>query len=213
MGCDGSKNVQDTKAKPAAAASGDRTVVGTHLNTYEDLKNWPQFPDDIHSLVSQALTKEVWDEYAEKSDAKGVPFKQMVFSGCKNPKSHIGAYAGSMDSYSTFNKLFDDIISKYHGHKPEDKHVSCMDSSQLVCPPFAEDEAKYILSTRIRVGRNLAEFPLGPGITKEDRLKVLDNVTRALETLDGDLKGKVHTIEGMTEEFREELIKEHVLFL
>ena len=26
-----------------------------------------------------------------------------------------------------------------------------------------------IRSTRIRVGRNLADFPLGPGITKEQR--------------------------------------------
>jgi len=41
-----------------------------------------------------------------------------------------------------------------------------MDFTQLKCPPFTEDEAAMILSTRIRVGRNLADFPLGPGVSK-----------------------------------------------
>ena len=44
-----------------------------------------------------------------------------------------------------------------------------MDHTKLQCPPFPADEAAMIKSTRIRVGRNLAEFPLGPGITKEQR--------------------------------------------
>jgi len=44
-----------------------------------------------------------------------------------------------------------------------------MDYTQLNCPPFTSDEAAMILSTRIRVGRNLADVPLGPGITKEQR--------------------------------------------
>ena len=42
-----------------------------------------------------------------------------------------------------------------------------MDYTKLVCPPFSEEDAKMIKSTRIRIGRNLAKFPLGPGITKE----------------------------------------------
>jgi hypothetical protein len=42
-----------------------------------------------------------------------------------------------------------------------------MDYSKLIAPPFPEDEAKMIKSTRIRVGRNLADFPLGPGLSKE----------------------------------------------
>jgi hypothetical protein len=42
-----------------------------------------------------------------------------------------------------------------------------MESSKLNAPPLPEDEAKLIISTRIRVGRNLADYPLGPGITNE----------------------------------------------
>ena len=44
-----------------------------------------------------------------------------------------------------------------------------MDHTQLECPPFSEEDAAMIVSTRIRVGRNLAEFPLGPGISKTQR--------------------------------------------
>jgi len=42
-----------------------------------------------------------------------------------------------------------------------------MNFEELECPPFSDDDASMIISTRIRVGRNLADFPLGPGITKE----------------------------------------------
>ena len=42
-----------------------------------------------------------------------------------------------------------------------------MDFTKLDCPPFNAEDSAMILSTRIRVGRNLADFPLGPGISKE----------------------------------------------
>lgn len=47
-----------------------------------------------------------------------------------------------------------------------------MDASKLKCPPLPPEEAILIRSTRIRVGRNLAEFPLGPGITNEQRKQI-----------------------------------------
>jgi hypothetical protein len=42
-----------------------------------------------------------------------------------------------------------------------------MDYTKLHCPPFEPNEAQFIKSTRIRVGRNLADYPLGPGLSKE----------------------------------------------
>jgi len=47
-----------------------------------------------------------------------------------------------------------------------------MDYKKLDCPRFPEDEDKMINSTRIRVGRNLADYPLGTGISKEQRVEV-----------------------------------------
>ena len=140
---------------------------GSHLKSYKDLTSFPEFPPGTKSSVARFMTKEVFDEYKGKKDAAGVPFEVMVFSGVKNVDSGIGVYAGSHDSYTTFGKLFDPVIEDYHKHGKADKHVSNMDYTQLNCPPFTEEEAAMIVSTRIRVGRNLANYPLGPGISKD----------------------------------------------
>jgi len=42
-----------------------------------------------------------------------------------------------------------------------------MTSDGIENSEFSEEDAKMINSTRIRVGRNLADYPLGPGVTKE----------------------------------------------
>jgi hypothetical protein len=118
------------------------------------------------------LTRDVWNKYHDKVDAAGVSFKVCVLSGCQNTDSGIGVYAGSPDSYNTFSQLFNPIIEEYHKIKIDDGHVSNMDHTQLNCPPFSEEDANMIKSTRIRVGRNLAAFPLGPGLTKEQRNEI-----------------------------------------
>ena len=141
--------------------------------------HWPQFPEGTKSLVSKYLTKDIWDKYHDKVDASGVSFKACIFSGCKNLDSGIGVYAGSEDSYTAFKEFFDKIIMDYHGHSPFDKHVSNMDATQLNCPPFSAQEAALIKSTRIRVGRNLKNFPLGPGISKDERDQVMQAVVDA----------------------------------
>jgi hypothetical protein len=47
-----------------------------------------------------------------------------------------------------------------------------MDYTKLNAPPFKKSEAKFIKSTRIRVGRNLAGYPLGPGLRKVQRKEI-----------------------------------------
>jgi creatine kinase/arginine kinase len=135
----------------------------------EDLIGFPIFPEGTKSLLHKYLTKEIWSELKDKKDKVGFTFKQAIFSGCKNTDSGIGVYAGSHESYHDFEHLFDKIILEYHGHKKEAVHHSDMDFSKLNTPPFSKKEAKLIKSTRIRVGRNLADYPLGPGLTKEQR--------------------------------------------
>ena len=74
-----------------------------------------------------------------------------------------------------------------------------MDASQLECPPFSDEEAAMIKSTRIRVGRNLANFPLGPGISNEQRDQVMQHVVAACNNFTGDLAGTFYPLEGMDE--------------
>jgi len=42
-----------------------------------------------------------------------------------------------------------------------------MDAKKLKCPKLPKDEDAMINSTRVRVARNMADFPLGPGVTRE----------------------------------------------
>jgi len=42
-----------------------------------------------------------------------------------------------------------------------------MSSAGLRNSDFSEEDSAMVNSTRIRVGRNLAAFPLGPGVSKE----------------------------------------------
>jgi len=50
-----------------------------------------------------------------------------------------------------------------------EEHVAENPNVTLNAPDFPPEEAAMIISTRIRVGRNLANFPLGPGINDEER--------------------------------------------
>lgn len=87
-----------------------------------------------------------------------------------------------------------------------------MDYTKLDCPKFPKDEDSMINSTRIRVGRNLAEYPLGPAVTKEERLEIEDKVTKALSNFKGDLKGKYYSLGKMSASEKKELIEDHFLF-
>ena len=188
-GCNSASGVDSPghKASIAAFKSADELV---DFDTF--------FPaGKTSSSLSKNLTKEIWEEYKDKADASGVSFKICIFSGVKNLDSGIGAYAGSHDSYTTFNKLFDKIISDYHKHGPSDQHVSDMNSEGLTNADFTEEDAAMVKSTRIRVGRNLKGFPLGPGVTDEQRNEIMAKVTTAAESFEGDLAGTFYPLKGM----------------
>lgn len=92
-------------------------------------------------------------------------------------------------------------------------HQAESPSVKLNAPDFPPEEAALIKSTRIRVGRNLAGFPLGPGLyTSDQRAAVESKVTTALQKFDGELKGKYYSLSSMTEADRKQLIEDHFLF-
>lgn len=204
MGKCGSKDgVSDASKKAPKSA----------FTSAEELKDFETFfTPETKSELSKCMTKEIWEEYKDKSCAAGVTFKTCVFSGIANQDSGIGLYAGSHDSYTTFNKLFDKVVQNYHKHAPDAKHVSDMTSDGIENAEFSEEDAKMIKSTRIRVGRNLADFPLGPGVTKEQRLEIMRLVTEATATFEGDLKGTFYSLETMSEADQKQLVEDHFLF-
>lgn len=87
-----------------------------------------------------------------------------------------------------------------------------MDYTKLNCPKFPADEDAMINSTRIRVGRNFAEYPLGSNVTREQRKEIETKIVTALSKFTGDLKGKYYSLETMTPQDKKNLIDDHFLF-
>jgi len=87
-----------------------------------------------------------------------------------------------------------------------------MTSEGITNAEFSEEDGAMIVSSRIRVGRNMDGFPLGPGITKEQRLEVMEKAVEACNTFEGDLEGKFYPLDGMSKEDQNQLIADHILF-
>lgn len=204
--------LRNVKESAAPQAGGD-VQVGPHLKTADDLTGFPVFPNGTKSLLCKHLTRDIYNDLTSKKDKFGFDFKNAIFSGCKNVDSGIGVYAGSHDSYKVFAPLMDKIIEDYHGHKKTDNHPAESAKVVLNAPDFPPEEAKMIKSTRIRVGRNLDAFPLGPGLFQDkSRADIESKVTEALSKFDGELKGKYYSLDSLSEKDRKQLIDDHFLF-
>jgi len=173
--------------------------------------NYPEFTPKHKSLMAKYLTKEVFEELKVKSTQNGFTIQNVINSGVQNPDSGIGAYAGDKESYTTFGAFFDPIIEEYHGFTKEDMHKTNLSPDDLKAPnPDPDNE--FIVSTRIRVGRNLDQFPLGPAISDTQRKEIQTTVTDALNSLDGEFKGQYYSLDDLSDENRNTLIKDHFLF-
>ena len=199
--CKSKSGISETSKKQTAFKTSEELV---DFNTF--------FLEGTKSSLSRNMTKEIWEEYKDQSCDAGVTFKTCIFSGVKNQDSGIGLYAGSHQAYTKFEKLFDKVVLEYHGHGKDAKHVSDMSSEGLQNSEFSEEDAAMVNSTRIRVGRNLADFPLGPGVSKEQRLDIMNKVVEACNTFEGDLKGTFYPLEGMDKATQDQLIADHFLF-
>ncbi len=161
----------------------------------------------MQSLMKKYLVDEIYSELKNLKTKSGYTLDMAINSGLENPDSSIGIYAGDEESYELFDSIFNPIIEEYHGFTKDDKHKSSLDVSKLRDATFNDE---HILSTRIRVGRNLKDFPLGTNISKTKRDEVESMVVEALKSL--SCKGKYYSLESMSEEDRKHLIKEHFLF-
>ena len=173
--------------------------------------NCPHFPKECTSLLCKYLTPEIFKTLKDKKTANGFTLEQAINSGVVNLDSGIGVYAGDEESYRLFAPLFDKIIEEYHGFGKEERHLSNLNVDDLNAEN-PDPDGEFILSTRIRVGRNVANMPLGPAISKEQRDLVESSVVEALMSLEGELEGSYYPLLGMSNEIQDELIKEHFLF-
>ncbi|KAI3370624.1 hypothetical protein L3Q82_007189 [Scortum barcoo] len=72
-------------------------------------------------------------------------------------------------------------------------------------------DERYVLSCRVRTGRNIRGLSLPPSCTRAERREVERVVVDALAGLKDDLAGKYYSLTQMTEKEQQQLIDDHFL--
>lgn len=170
---------------------------------------------DHKSLLAQALEAlppGLLEYLRPFRTAKGGTIEHVIRSGMDYPESGVGAYAPDAEAYELFGDILRPIISKYHNVDALTvRQITDFDVSKIPTEPI-DPTGQAIVSTRVRVGRNLKGFAFAPAISKRDRLKVMHKMAAAVLDLSGDLEGDFYQLEGMSEEVREKLVNDHFLF-
>jgi len=170
---------------------------------------------DHTSLCAQFCTPEIWEQYKDTKSSGPAKWTmaRAINSGVSYPHSFVGCHAGDAESYDEFKDFFYPVIQAYHkGFDIETtKHVTDMDPAKITTA-LAETAKSKIISTRIRVARNLSMFPLNPGGTAESRIAATEMMAKVYEALEGELEGDFFLHTTMSDEQRQGLIDDHFLF-
>ena len=145
----------------------------------ESLNAAENFPAHVAKLSVENpdnICLQVFDPeyYASLSDEDKAGLRLCMNSGVENVDSGMGCYACQPSDYDRFKPFFSKALAKYHKVAEDAKHVNdwslegveglpeggVLDIAALGLPE---------LSMRVRVGRNLKEFPLPGAMTQEDR--------------------------------------------
>lgn len=170
--------------------------------------------ENCKSLLKKHLTPEIFAELQTLKTSFGSTIRDCIQSGLDNHDSNIGVYAPDAQAYTIFAKLYDPIIEEYHkGFTNEQKHpeTDWGDASTL---ENLDVDKQFIVSTRVRCGRSLKEFPFNPRMTADKYTALMEKVRSVFETFDDDdeLKGTFYPLEGMDKDLQQNLIDEHFLF-
>ncbi len=170
---------------------------------------YPVFSEECQSLLKKHLSPTIWKALSESCTKSGYSFSQLIHSGIEQQDSGVGVYAGDVESYSLFAPLLMPIIRDYHASSG--KHPAS-DFSFDDLPKICVAAQQRIISTRVRVGRNLSGFPLGPAINRTQRLEVETLIKNALKKLPERIQGAYLSLSDMDESQREDLVARHLLF-
>lgn len=147
---------------------------------------------------------------------------KIVKSGLENPTSSLGCYAMNPTDYDEFQAYLDLVIRDYHKISPDIPEVQHVTNWKVDKGSENLDLTKLGLkniSMRVRVGRNLQDFPLPGAMTKEDRVNLEKVMIKAFKKLMADDRygGNYYSLTPDTEysindEFYANLVKKHIMF-
>ncbi|XP_055903221.1 arginine kinase [Eupeodes corollae] len=169
------------------------------------------------SLLRKHLTKEICDELKKLFTPAPVEANLLdcVKSGLEHHSSSVGIYAADAASYDVYRSLFDPIIVDYHGQSEnageerlqKDSNWGDIDEIENLDP-----DHKYIVSTRIRIARNLVDHPYFPKITEDQYVEIEQKVIEAVESLDGEHAGVYLSLKDLDADTQAEMVGRRILF-
>ncbi|MCP4409309.1 MAG: arginine kinase [Gammaproteobacteria bacterium] len=177
---------------------------------------------DHTSLTAQVCTPELWDKLKDRKSSGPAKWTlaRAINTGVMHPDSFVGCHAGDRESYDDFSEFFYPVIEKYHkgfsmenGSDLQGTPAERMDPDRISVE-LSESAQTKIISTRIRVARNLSMFPLNPGGSRKSREAIADLMEKVYTTLPerSDLVGDFYRHSTMTDAERLKLIDDHFLF-
>jgi protein-arginine kinase len=206
----------------AAAAAGSSSGGGAAYEEEGALARLEQLrserPDNI---AVQSFDRDYYDSLSPELRAR---LLACVKSGVENPDSSMGAYAMQPSDYDDLRPFFRAALSAYHKVPTDARHHNSWSLGGLRGLP--DDGVLDIaalglpaLSMRVRVGRNLAAFPL-PGAMEAEQRRALEGFLQpafaALIALPGYGGRYVSITPGHPQEISaaeyEELVAKHIMF-
>lgn len=157
----------------------------------------PLFAPDSESLVKRFLTKDLYARLSGLQTRTGFTLDHAIRSGRKNTDSHIGIYVGDAEAYTLFRDIYEPVIRCYHHIDGPITHTPDLSVPDL---PDPDPDNAYILSSRVRVARNLDGIPFPPHMEAPDRKQVVSGILSACEALPHALKGNFFSMDGLDED-------------
>ena len=149
---------------------------------------------------------------------------QCMNSGIENPESEMGCYACQPADYDTFRPFFAKALAAYHKVDEDARHTNNWALSSVEGLPESgqldmADLGLPALSMRVRVGRNLADFPLPGAMTQDDRVALEARMMAAFDKLiaNPEYGGGYHSLtpgnpNQIDAAAYQELVDAHVMF-
>lgn len=143
---------------------------------------------------------------------------RILRSGVQNPASSMGCYALSAADYRRFRPFFDRVIRAHHAiigplHHRSDWRLPPappLDLARLALPPT---------SVRVRVGRNLAAFPLPAAMALSDRTALETHMLAVFDRLIARpaYGGRYHSLtpatpHAVSDQQYAALVRDHLMF-
>ena len=157
---------------------------------------FPPFEETSRSLVKKHLSHDIYAALRNRHTKSGFTLEKALRSGIVNVDSSIGIYAGDAESYDVFSEIFAPVIEEYHCFYKGDRHVSDFSPVELSDP---DPEKKYILSSRVRVARNIERFTFTSHIDVRARLLLEKTIVDALTGLLAPFSGDYMSLESRTD--------------